>query len=53
MSLHENNFSYISYRLIYKFTFILFLSFPINQKQESDFQQVGGTVMRNISVFYL
>ena len=24
-----------------------------NQKQESDFQQVGGLVIRNRSVFYL
>ena len=31
--------------------FILFLSFLRNQKQESDFQQVGGLVTRNISVF--
>ena len=29
------------------------LSFLTNQKQRSDFQQVGGLVMRNISVFYL
>ena len=31
--------------------FILFLSFLANQKQELDFQQVGGLVTRNTSVF--
>ena len=30
-----------------------FLSFLTNQKQESGFQQVGGLVTRNISVFCL
>ena len=39
--LHENNRNYNSYRFIYKFTFILFLSFLTNQKYESGFQQVG------------
>ena len=34
-------------------TFTLFLSFLTSQKKESDFQQVGGLVMRNISVFCL
>ena len=48
---HENNRSYNSYRLSYKFTFILLLSFLTNKKQESDFQQIGGLVTRNISVF--
>ena len=33
--------------------FIPFLSFLTNQKPESGFQQVGGLVMGNISVFYL
>ena len=47
--LRENNCNYNSYR--YEFTFILFLSFLTNQKQESSFQQVGGLVTRNISVF--
>ena len=42
-----------SYRFIYKFAFILFLFFLTNQKQESGFQQVGGLVTRNISVFCL
>ena len=37
----------------YKFAFILFLSFLKNEKQESGFQQVGGLVTRNISVFCL
>ena len=53
MFLHENNRNYNSYRFSYKFTFMLFLSFLTNQKQESDFQQVGGLVTRNISVFCL
>ena len=30
-----------------------FLSFRRNQKQESNFQQVGGLVTRNISIFFL
>ena len=30
-----------------------FLSFLTNQKQESGFQQAGGLVTRNISVFFL
>ena len=51
--LHENNRNYDSYRFSYKFTFILFLSFLANQKQESGFQQVGGLVTRNISVFFV
>ena len=51
--LHENNRNYNSYRFSYKFAFILFLSFLTNQKQKSGFQQVGGLVTINISVFYL
>ena len=51
--LHENNNNYNSYRFSYRFVFILFLSFLTNQKQESGFQQVGGLVTRNISVFCL
>ena len=51
--LHVNNREYHSHRFSYNFTFILFLSFLTNQKQESGFQQVGGLVTRNISVFCL
>ena len=51
--LHENNRNYNSYRFSSKFTFILFLFFLANQKQESRFQQVGGLIARNISVFCL
>ena len=51
--LHENNCTYNSYRFSYKFAFILFSPFLTNQKQESGFQQVGGLVTRNISVFSL
>ena len=51
--LHENNCNYNSYRFTYKFDFILFLPFFTNQKQESGFEQVGGLVTRNISVFCL
>ena len=53
MFLHENNRNYNSYRFSYKFAFILFLSFLINQKQESGFQQIGSLVTKNISVFSL
>ena len=49
--LPENDRTYNSYRFSYKFPFILFLSFLTNQKQESYFQQVGGLVTRNISIF--
>ena len=51
--LHENNHNYNSCRYSYKFAFILVLPFLTNQKQESDFQQVGGLVARNISAFCL
>ena len=34
-----------------KFAFITFLSFRRNQKQESNFQQVGGPLTRNLSAF--
>ena len=51
--LHENNRNYISYRLSYKFAFIIFLSFLTNQKQELGFQQVGSLVTRNIYAFCL
>ena len=40
--LHESNRNYNSYKLCYKFAFILFFSFLTNQKQESGFQQVVG-----------
>ena len=53
ISLHENNCNCNSYKVSYKFTFIPFLSFLRNQKQESNFKQVGGLVRRNISVFSL
>ena len=47
--LHENNQIYNSYRFIDKFAFILLLSFLTDQKQDSDFQQVGGLLTRNIT----
>ena len=53
MFLRENNRNYNSYKFGYKFSFILFLSFHTNQKQEFGFQQVGGLATRNISVFCL
>ena len=51
--LYENNRNYNSYKFSYKFDFIPVLSFRRNQKQESNFQQVGDLVTRNISVFCL
>ena len=39
-----NNRNYSSYRFSSKFTFILFLFFLANQKQESLFQQVSGLI---------
>ena len=49
--LYENNRNYNFYKFSYKFTFIPFLSFHRNQKQESDFQQIGGLVTRNSFAF--
>ena len=45
---YENNRKYNSYKFSYKFAF---LSFRSNSKQESNFQQVGDLVRRNVSVF--
>ena len=50
---YENNRDYDFYKFSYKFAFISFLSSGINQKEESSFQQLGGLVTRNISVFRL
>ena len=47
--LYENNQNYNSSRVINKFAFILLLSFLTDQKQDSDFQQVGGLLTRNIT----
>ena len=51
--LYENNHNYNSYKVSYKFDFIPVLSFRRNQKQESNFQQVGVLATRNNSVFCL
>ena len=51
--LHENKRNNNSYRFIYKFVFILFLSFLTNQKQGSCFQQAGDLLTENIFVFCL
>ena len=50
---HENNRNYNSYRISYKFNFILFFPFLANQKQELGFQQAGGLLTRNVSIFCL
>ena len=52
MFLHENSRNYNSYRFSQKICFYPLFVFK-NQKQESDFQQVGGLVTGNISVFCL
>ena len=49
--LHENNRNYNLYRFSCKFAFILFLSFLINLKQESSFQEVGSLVTRILLFF--
>ena len=49
--LHENNRNYNSCIFSDKFAFIPFLSLLAFQKQESSFQQVGGLVTKNISVY--
>ena len=51
--LYENGCNYNSYRLGYKFAFILFLVLLTNQKQESGFQQVGILETRSVSPFCL
>ena len=53
--LYENNRNFHSYKFSYKFNFInsIFLSFHRNQKQESNFQQVGALVTRNSFAFCL
>ena len=48
--LYEDNRNYISFIFNYKFAFIFLLSLK-NEKRESGFQQVGGLVTRNISIF--
>ena len=53
MLLREDSRNYNSYRFSYKLGFILFLSFLANQEQESDFQQFGGLVTRNVPGFCL
>ena len=50
--LYENNRNYNSYKFSYKFTFIPFLFFCRNQKQESNFQQVGGLETRILLSVY-
>ena len=49
----ENNRKYNSCKFSCRFVFIPFLSFRRNQKQESNFLQVGDLLTRNISVFCL
>ena len=61
--LHEKNHNYNPYRFSYKlaFSFFFFLSFLVLSflwlsflfAKESDFQEVGGLVTRNISVLSL
>ena len=51
--LYKNNRNYNSYKFSYKFAFIPCLSYHRNETQESNFQQVGDLLTRNISVFYL
>ena len=47
--LYENSYNYDSYKFSNKFTF--FFSFRTNQKQESNFQEAGGLLTKNIFVF--
>ena len=47
-----NNGNFNSDELSYKLAFILFLSFRVNQKQESTFQEVCGQITKTISVFW-
>ena len=51
--LHENNRHYNSYKFNHKVVFIPFLSFQKKLKQESNFLQVGGLVLRKIARFGL
>ena len=49
----EKNCNYNSCKFCYKFAFIPFLAIRRIQKQESNFQQVGGLVTRYIPVLCL
>ena len=51
--LYENNHKSSSYKFRDKSAYIPALSFRRNQNQESNFQQVGDLVTRNISLFRL
>ena len=51
--LFEHNRNYNSCKFSYKSAFIPCLYLRRNQKQESNFQQVGDLVTRNTSVFGL
>ena len=51
--LYENNRNYNSCKFSYKFTVIPFLTSNRNQKQESNFQQIGGLATRNSLAFFI
>ena len=47
----ENSCNDNSYKFSNKFSFVAFLHFPRNQKQESSIAQVGHLITKNIYVF--
>ena len=53
INLFENNHKSNFYKFSYNFAYMSVLSFRRNQKQESNFQQVGDVVTRNSSVYCL
>ena len=51
--LHKSDWNYNTFIFSYRLAFISCFSFHRNRKQKAGFQQVGGLVMENISVFCL
>ena len=51
--LYENKWNYDSYKFSFKFAFVPFSFFSRNQKQESNFQKVGGLVTTNICFLFI
>ena len=50
---NKNNCNDNSDKFNYKYVFFPFLSFRRNQNEELNFQEFGGMVMKNVSVFSL
>ena len=49
--LYKNNWNYNSCKFGYKFAFVIFLFFPRNQKEDSNFLQVSCLVIKTFFAF--